>query len=365
MSASPTCYLGQDKRANPVGMDSKECNKEEEAVAAEKEEEEEEEEEPEKEANEVPNGHDDYCSQLVGTSGGSEDNGDCEKRLRGLLRGNTNCKAKKHTVSKRKPHMSDNALSFFINAHVLTGQKHCHCYHANQFFANDKARKYSILYYNSFTGNYLPVTDLPYCCKCCHPKTPWLRCDLCKLDEIDNLIPQHQDTASSKPRRKNKIKLDKFTLSKSEESLKKVLFKWHGEKARELYSELDYYGEDIFIHHWIIGKIITLAHKNKLKDVQALRDQTHWDLAEEYSHEIIELVTIHCPLPAVLPLFASTLLAAGSCHHSLSAASKSADSSSATTANPHIQCATKCSTCGQIGHNHKFSFPLSTMFTQG
>lgn len=190
-------------------------------------------------------------------------------------------------------------------------------------------------------------------------------CDLCKPDEVDSFLPIRQDTAASKTRRKNKIKLDKFALSEAEESLKNALFRWRKERAQELYDELDYYGEDIFIHHRIIGEIVALAHKNKLKDVQALKDQTRWDLADEYGHEIIELVTIHCPPPTAPPLFASTPLAAGSRRHSLPAASTSAESSSATAANTRTRRATKCSACGQTGHNRKLSFSLSTMFTQG
>lgn len=152
MSSSPARRLHQDERANPGGTD----REQHEAEAAEEEEEEEEEAEEEGEEEETLNGHGDHGSQLVGGSGRAEDTGDREERLRGLLRGSTNREAKKRAASKREPRVSDEALSFFINAHVLTGQKHCRRYHANQFFANNKARKYPILSYNlnSFTDDY-------------------------------------------------------------------------------------------------------------------------------------------------------------------------------------------------------------------
>ncbi|KAH7906213.1 P-loop containing nucleoside triphosphate hydrolase protein [Hygrophoropsis aurantiaca] len=233
--------------------------------------------------------------------------------------------AKKNT----KKRSIDDAMRLFLNADVLTGAKRCRRFHSNAFFGNDK----------------VPTPD--HCCERCAPKVPRLCCDLCNPDAISQMVSKPSDSPPSIARAPAKVKVNAFEPSASEQELKAALFQWRDEQATALFGQNDFYSPDMFLHHTLVNRIVSLAHEFKLSNVTDLLNQTQWSFATRHGAAILDLVNRFCPKPAPLSPFVSTPLAQARLAIRVTLQQNQVDNSPLT---KKTRAPSTCSRCGMLGH---------------
>ena len=164
------------------------------------------------------------------------------------------------------------------------------------------------------------------------------------------MIPIRNDTPPTIAKGPSRIKVPEFTPSPEEERLRRELFRWRDNTAKEIYGDLDFYGADMFLHFSLIDRIVELAHVFKLNSVKDLVDQTRWDLAEEYGAEVITLVKECVPKLALPSPFTTAPLVPRNDHHTVISSRTVATNTSRPRAPP------TCSVCGRVGHRSELFY---------
>lgn len=272
-----------------------------------------------------------------------------EDEVIAMLEKAVNLKSKKGKSTSHQPRTLDPEMCLFINAHVLQSPRNCHRYHTNAYYANDKARKFSLCLttaVHALIGLGL-AKDSNFCCDRCAVKEPEICCDICHEARILELIPVRNDTAIAKTRKPRKIKVDKFAMSSQEQELRNALFKWREETAKATYAQYERYGGDILMHHSLIERVVELAHVRRLDTTDDLLNQTGWCFSSQYGAAVLELVHKYCPHAA------STPQTPASVPFTTVPLSESREQERSTGSTKRVRAAPTCSVCNTKGHRSK------------
>jgi hypothetical protein len=90
--------------------------------------------------------------------------------------------------------------------------------------------------------------------------------------------------------------------------LKAVLKAWRTQQMEIEFSSDDFFGPQLLLSDEIMNRIVSLACKKKLTDIQSLNEQTDWRHASKYGSAIIEMVKSCAPPPPSPPLPSVPLL---------------------------------------------------------
>ena len=169
------------------------------------------------------------------------------------------------------------------------------------------------------------------------------------------MIPERNDTPPVTHRAANKAKVAAFVPSDNEKRLKEELFRWHEERAKELYSDVDFYGADMFMHYSIVECIVKLAHVYKISSIPDLKNQTAWCFAEKFGGGIVDLIHQFCPKPSLFTR--APLLLSNRIPNSNQVADPHSSEPSVT---KKVQAPPTCSSCGTKGHCSEYQLYLCT-----
>lgn len=165
-------------------------------------------------------------------------------------------------------------------------------------------------------------------CVHCRPRPSVLCCDLCTPNGFDNLKP----VLLPKPSRTmSRMLIPKYAPTDAHHKLRVALEEWHDTAAQSKLGDLiiRQWGSQFFISDVILDCIVDCAGSFKLITAEVLRVETHWAPAHlaEFGQNILDLVAEYFPQP--LPGGSTAALTSSSGH-------------------------TRCSACGQTGHNSMF-----------
>jgi hypothetical protein len=133
--------------------------------------------------------------------------------------------------------------------------------------------------------------------------------------------------------------------------LKDGLKAWRTEQMEQEFSGDDFFGPQLLLSDEILNRIVDLAHKNKLTDIQSLHEQTDWRHSSKYGAVIIEMVKSCAPPPPPPPV--PTPSSSGSASSSQLALQGVSNSLSQIAQNPQVSVPKKsrhCATCGGQDH---------------
>ncbi|KAF8170078.1 P-loop containing nucleoside triphosphate hydrolase protein [Pholiota molesta] len=186
------------------------------------------------------------------------------------------------------------------------------------YFGNDKT-----------PTNYHLLCDPEFSTGCsrCKPRALTLCCDLCQPDAFAMFDPTNTDKAARAPS-KSHVKAAEPT--ENSQKLQAALFDWREQNARIKFDAeiLQDMGSFIFLSNQLISRIIDCARADKIGTVALLFKETAW--RKEWVEE-----------------FGESLLAVA---HSFYPAKPISDPAAASTRRKP-RAPSKCSACGEIGHN--------------
>ena len=171
----------------------------------------------------------------------------------------------------------------------------------------------------------------PLGCNRCRPKKITICCDLCNPNDFSYL---NFPSPTPKPRGPQKSTIKNFTMTSVDRELKAALFEWRARTAPVKFPSalVRDFGAKILLSNDIINRIVTCAQAGKLSSTADLSKETKWKkkLVSKFSESLLAIVHIHRPIDTPPEI------------------SMEAGPPIRKTAGP-----TKCSACGNTGHNSK------------
>lgn len=159
-----------------------------------------------------------------------------------------------------------------------------------------------IPYRSSFTSEpcqLVWIGEDEWCCSRCGRKESRLCCDTCHPESFLILLLEHDP--SKLPRAKRKVNLNGFKMDSHDKTLLEALKEWRASQLKRLGLEHDdVYGAQLIVVDRILERIVSLARKSKIPDVNSLAAQTQWINAKKYGNAILEIIKAFNPslLPA-------------------------------------------------------------------
>ncbi|KAI6100667.1 hypothetical protein EDD16DRAFT_1492516, partial [Pisolithus croceorrhizus] len=177
-------------------------------------------------------------------------------------------------------------------------------------------------------------------CPHCHVMEPVICCDIHNPSEFASY-----DTPNPKaPQGAQHSCLPKYMKEKSDYDLEDALLDWHEEKTAAMYGWACLFdNRPMVMTNSMLDRIVDCVHHHKIQMPQDLKRETMWADSDLYAGEVISLIERHTVLHQ--PLYVSTPL-----RQQASMALTSTSGSTLPTL-PMKHRATKCSACGQEGHN--------------
>ncbi|KAI6097400.1 hypothetical protein EV401DRAFT_1879803, partial [Pisolithus croceorrhizus] len=177
-------------------------------------------------------------------------------------------------------------------------------------------------------------------CLRCHIMEPVICCDIHNPPEFASY-----DTPNPKaPQAAQHSCLPKYMKDKSDLDLENALLDWHEEKTAAVYSWACLFDNGpMVMTNSTLDHIVDCTHHHKIQTPQDLKRETTWADSNLYASEVLSLIERHAALHK--SLYISTPL------RQLSASVSASVSASTLPTLPAKRRATKCSTCGQEGHN--------------
>ncbi|KAI6117852.1 hypothetical protein EDD16DRAFT_1480984 [Pisolithus croceorrhizus] len=177
-------------------------------------------------------------------------------------------------------------------------------------------------------------------CPRCHVMEPVVCCNIHNPPEFASY-----DAPNPKaPRAAQRSCLPKYTKDKSNLDLENALLDWREEKTATVYGWACLFDNGpVVMTDSTLDRIVDCAHHRKIQTPQDLKRETTWADSDLYAGEVLSLIERHAALRK--SLYISTPL-----RQSSASASASVSASTLPTL-PAKHRATKCSACGQEGHN--------------
>jgi len=152
-------------------------------------------------------------------------------------------------------------------------------------------------------------------------------------------------------------------MNSKEYKLSEALEEWREMKTHVIYGEshLIDIGPSIVMPDDVLDRIVACGHYHKIKTLDDLRQETHWNRSNQFGAELVALIHRIIPHPITPAVFTTTPLQPRSPQTSLSLPGTSSS-------NPTTRCplsATdlsvqsrkkKCTACGLEGHNSSLFF---------
>jgi hypothetical protein len=190
------------------------------------------------------------------------------------------------------------------------------------------------------------------CCDRCTHHPPPICCDLCDLHAIQLLIPglnlvQLAIKATCKPKQ---VKVAPHPRNMTEQSLQHDLDVWRARKARQCFGDIDFFTPNVFLHTYVMLRVINLAHAHKLHTTDDLKNQTSWCFADEYGDELISLVLKHYPIAPPATQNSTSLFISTPLHSRATNANDAATTTSSVLSSTKSRTQPRCGNCGVLGH---------------
>lgn len=193
------------------------------------------------------------------------------------------------------------------------------------------------------------------CTRCAHPTTS-ICCDI----HHPTVFIFLDSSFDPPPKLPNRSHLKKFIMGSKEYELSEALEEWREMKTCVTYGEshLIDIGPSIVMPDDVLDRIVACGHYRKIKTLNDLRQETHWNRSNQFGSEVIALIHRIVPHPVTSAVFTTAPLQPRSPQTSLSLPGTS--SNNLTTQCPlsvtHQSRKKKCTACGLEGHNSLFFF---------
>ena len=152
----------------------------------------------------------------------------------------------------------------------------------------------------SFSHSILAPVIACYCCPCCTPHKPEFCCDLCHPNHWQP--PSDIDPYIRPVRCAPKYNPKAFTTNTQQQTLRSHLVDLRSSLADEVLPKGGFVSPQAVISTKLLDHIIGLAHEQKLRSLEALRQQIlGWAFLDSHGLHIFELIQQFCPPPSSSP----------------------------------------------------------------
>ncbi|KAI5995606.1 hypothetical protein EDD15DRAFT_2164647 [Pisolithus albus] len=179
-------------------------------------------------------------------------------------------------------------------------------------------------------------------CPRCNIVAPAICCDIHHPSAFSSFEPHLPKPPRASPR----SRLPKFTKDKYDYKLEEALLDWREDKTVAVYGWacLSDHGA-VVMTSTTLNRIVDCAHHRKIQTLEDLKRETGWMNSDRYGDEVISLIQQHAA-PTTSLLISTPLRLRGTAL---------VGEETATPSNVPMKRRSRCSACGQEGHNGKFS----------